>query len=64
MAPEVLNGNQYDHKADVWSLGCLYYELLYGFVPFTGFSHQNLRDNLKRGQFFLPKTVAISLAGS
>ena len=36
MAPEVLYGLMYNHKADVWSLGCLFYEMLTGFSPFTG----------------------------
>ena len=38
MAPEVLDGNKYDHTADVWSLGCVFYEMLTGFAPFTGTS--------------------------
>jgi serine/threonine-protein kinase ULK/ATG1 len=63
MAPEVLSGQLYNHKADVWSLGCLFYELLTGFMPFTGISHQNLRDNLKKGVFKIPKSVKISLQG-
>lgn len=57
MAPEVIGGQLYNHKADVWSIGCLFYELLTGFMPFTGISHQNLRDNLKKGVFKIPKSV-------
>jgi len=30
----------------VWSIGCLFYELITGFMPFTGISHANLRDNV------------------
>jgi len=33
MAPEVIRGEPYDEKADIWSLGCLMYELLTG-APF------------------------------
>ena len=36
MAPEVLGSEAYNHNADVWSLGCIFYELLVGFTPFTG----------------------------
>ena len=30
MSPEVLDGRGYEWKSDVWSLGCLLYELLTG----------------------------------
>ena len=34
MAPEVLNTSSYGYKADIWSLGVVTYELLYGVPPF------------------------------
>ena len=39
MAPEVLRGDiqdevTYDSKADLWSLGCLFFEMLFGDAPF------------------------------
>ena len=46
MAPEVLNGKLYNHKADVWSLGVLYFEMIAGFTPFTGRDKEDLKKNL------------------
>lgn len=30
MAPEVLGGNEYNNKADIWSIGTVFYEMLFG----------------------------------
>lgn len=35
MAPEVLRGQLYDFKIDVWSLGIVFYEMLYSYTPFV-----------------------------
>ena len=34
MSPEVLQGKGYDWKSDVWSLGCIAYELCALISPF------------------------------
>lgn len=34
MAPEVLLSKAYDAKCDVWSMGCMIYEMLEGRAPF------------------------------
>ncbi|PSN29264.1 Serine/threonine-protein kinase 36, partial [Blattella germanica] len=34
MAPELIEEKPYDHNADIWSLGCIIYELLVGTPPF------------------------------
>jgi len=30
MAPELLEGDRYNSKADIWSIGCCFFELIYG----------------------------------
>jgi serine/threonine-protein kinase ULK/ATG1 len=34
MAPEIMNNNLYNNQIDLWSVGLILYEMLYGFHPF------------------------------
>ena len=36
MAPEIHEGAKYGMKADIWSLGIVFYELIYGYCPYRG----------------------------
>lgn len=45
MAPEIYNKSSYNAKCDVWSLGILFYELLYGKTPWMGKSSYDLFVN-------------------
>ncbi len=42
MAPEILNGNFYDYKVDIWSLGVSMFEALLGTPPFYGRDRKEL----------------------
>ena len=42
VSPEVLRGEEYDQKIDVWAIGILTYELLVGRIPFQISSEADL----------------------
>jgi hypothetical protein len=48
MSPEVLSYKSYDAKVDLWSVGCILFELLTGATPFTGANHVELLRNIER----------------
>lgn len=47
MAPEILSGAPYSAKADLWSIGVIFYHLLFGQPPFFGLSLGELAQNIK-----------------
>ncbi|KAJ3410671.1 Serine/threonine-protein kinase [Chytridiales sp. JEL 0842] len=48
MAPEILRGDRYDAKADLWSLGAILYEMLVGRPPFKAQNHVELLRRIDR----------------
>jgi serine/threonine protein kinase len=51
LAPEVLNGDAADPRADVWALGVTLYELVTGEKPFKGKDAEELFAAIRRGAF-------------
>jgi serine/threonine-protein kinase ULK/ATG1 len=47
MAPEVLEKRAYNHKADIWSLGVLIFELMTGIPPFIANTKSELKIQIK-----------------
>jgi serine/threonine protein kinase len=61
MAPELWNGSKQDEKVDIWSLGCLFYQLLTGFTPFESSNMMELQTKLQAGCYLFPNHVPVSL---
>ncbi|EGR34339.1 protein kinase domain protein [Ichthyophthirius multifiliis] len=46
MSPQSLDKNEYNQKSDIWAIGVLYYELLYGMTPWIADNEQQLRHKI------------------
>ncbi|KAL9931461.1 hypothetical protein V8E36_009626 [Tilletia maclaganii] len=57
MAPEVLRGKDYSYSVDYWSLGCILFEFLCGFPPFSGGTPEETWANLKNWRRVLQRPV-------
>mmetsp|Transcript_10744 Transcript_10744/g.20985 ORF Transcript_10744/g.20985 Transcript_10744/m.20985 type:complete len:308 (+) Transcript_10744:2518-3441(+) len=51
MSPEQINEACYDEKSDIWSLGCLLYEIVTLHPPFEASSHIALATKIRAGLF-------------
>ncbi len=66
-APEVLNGEQYDSRCDMWSVGAILFEMLAGKLPWTiddQMSHEPRRcaKAMQRADLDLPSDVAMNVS--
>lgn len=61
-SPEVWRDQPYDHKSDIWSLGCLIYEMVALKPPFLGKNLEDLNRNVQKGYFpRIPKKYSSEL---
>lgn len=51
MSPEQVNKQSYNEKSDIWSLGCLVYELCSLSPPFTALNQRGLEAKIRVGKF-------------
>ncbi|CAD8056841.1 unnamed protein product [Paramecium sonneborni] len=50
MSPETLLKNEYNYKTDLWSLGVLFFEMIFGVVPFFSMEMDDLIRKLQQYQ--------------
>ena len=67
MAPQIIKGEPYGPKCDVWSVGIMLYTMLYGFHPFISKNEENkvtnlvqLLKNIENREVNFPEKPAIS----
>ncbi|KAG2553060.1 hypothetical protein PVAP13_9KG500178 [Panicum virgatum] len=61
MAPEVMQAQKYDAKADLWSVGVILYQLVTGIPPFNGDNQiQLLRNILRSCEIRFPSDCELS----
>lgn len=57
VAPEIINKQNYSFKADIWSLGVIFFQLMYLNYPFEGSTDEEMQKNIVDGK---RKEISIS----
>lgn len=58
--PRYITGEDYDSRCDVWSLGVMFYELIFKRLPWNGESEKGLFDNIKANKLKFPSNEAVN----
>jgi NIMA (never in mitosis gene a)-related kinase 1/4/5 len=51
LSPEICRGQKYSFKSDIWSSGCILYEMACGRRPFDGVDMRGLMGQIMQGRF-------------
>lgn len=58
MAPQLLLRKPYTTKCDIWSLGIIFFEMLFGETPWKGIDEKDLLNNILKKLLNFPKKVS------
>lgn len=61
MAPEVLKGEEYSIKTDIWSLGVVLFRMLFGYCPFDSKNIGKLIMIIEEADLLIPREPRVSL---
>ena len=61
MAPEMVFGECYDHRVDVWAVGVLLYEMVHGCAPFKGSSVAEVKEKMLKASYSLSDKISEAL---
>jgi len=62
MAPECVHNKFSDKRCDIWSLGCVLFDLITGFPPFNGASEYLIFQKSIEGKYIFPDGVVPEVA--
>ena len=52
MAPEIMKGEKYNYKCDLWSLGIIIYELYFKERPYKGDNKQDICEKIEKYEVY------------
>ena len=61
MAPEIIKYKKYNNKSDLWSVGIIMYEMLFGCTPFKSSNFIELIKDINKYKFNIPSTYTVSI---
>ena len=56
-APELINGEKYDTKCDVWSVGIMFYQMIFKKLPWTAYNPYQFYQNIKNQVIYFEKNI-------
>ena len=59
MSPQIMRGDIFSSKCDVWSVAILFYQMIYGQTPYSGKNKEELYNNMEIKSVSFPKELNI-----